>query len=34
MLSRIPLFIWFSFVEENAEKEALKKKEKSGFAGF
>ena len=34
MLSRIPLFIWFSFVEENAEKEALKKKEKSGFAWF
>ena len=34
MLSRIPLFIWFSFVQENAEKEALKKKEKSGFAGF
>ena len=34
ILSRIPLFIWFSFVEENAEKEALKKKEKSGFAGF
>ena len=26
MLSRIPLFIWFSFVEENAEKEAKKKK--------
>ena len=25
MLSRIPLFIWFSFVEENAEKEAKKK---------
>lgn len=34
MLSWIPLFIWFSFVEENAEKEALKKKEKLGFAGF
>ena len=25
ILSQIPLFIWFSFVEENAEKEAKKK---------
>ena len=33
ILSRIPLFIWFSFVEENAQKEALKKK-KSDFAWF
>ena len=26
ILSWIPFFIWFSFVEENAEKEALKKR--------
>lgn len=26
ILSQIPLFIWFSFVEENAEKETLKKR--------
>ena len=34
MLSRIPLFIWFSFVEENAEKEALKKKKNQALLDF
>ena len=29
VLSRIPLFICFSFVEENAEKETLKKNRKN-----
>ena len=34
MLSRIPLFIWFSFVEENAEKEALKIKKNQALLDF